>query len=389
MPLKKIQEAEVSSLHKKGLPTHSSDAAVEKPDKDLPEGEEKAASAQAKKDLPTHPSDASKEEADKIKAAPKKVKPEVDGEKVAEKAAKDGVAEAEEKDGEDPEKDEKKKEEKDEEKVDEAKVEIEVEDDDEEEDEELSDEEKKKAKKEVEEHVSALLSGENLSEEFQKKASTIFEAAVNEQSEKYRVHYKELYESKLESKTKKIEEQLTEEVDGYLGFVVEDYMKNNEVAIEKGIQTEILESLASGLKKLLEDHHIDVPEEKTSLVDELTSKIEKLEADLNEALNEAVALRKTVNEKSKEEALIKATENLCDADAERIRGLAEGVSFDDSESYATKLDVLVENYCNDRVNPAKDISDTSLEDGELPDADEKENAVMNAYSQAISRTVPK
>lgn len=387
MPLKKvISEGDVSAVHKKNLPTHASDAKKTEPDKLEKETMKKEvpATAKAKADLPTHSSDAKNTEPEDevTKKVSTKVDPALDGEKIAKDAVDgDGVVKThKDKDGvkEEYEKDDEKEEEEVEE---EAEVTIEVEDDDEE-DEEDKEEEKAKMK----EHVEALVSGEDLSEEFRTKAETIFEAAVSERVAKIKEKLQERYEAKLEKEVAKGVEEISEQLDNYLTYVAEEYIKENALAIETGVRHEITESFIEGLKELFEAHNIDIPQEKVSLVDELTEKVTSLEEELNKSLTVHAELKKEISELERETCLAEACKSLSDTDSERLRSLAENLAYDNAESFKTRVEVLKESYFGKTVNP-KDLSDEALENGNLPETDS--SSTMNSYCQAITRSIRK
>ena len=228
-----------------------------------------------------------------------------------------------------------------------------------EEEEEEDDEEKeevpenKKLSKEnlelnVEEDIAAIVNGEDLSEEFKSKASTIFEAAVsakvisevNQRVEKLEEDYKkELSEAKDE-----YQKTLTEKTDGYLNYVVEEWMKENELAVEKGIRSELVEDFMSGLKNLFTEHYIDIPEEKVDLVDDLFEKVEDLEQKLDESINANVETKQELSKYKKQEKLREVTEDLADTEKEKLEKLSEGVDYEDDEQYKEKLEVIKENY---------------------------------------------
>ena len=207
--------------------------------------------------------------------------------------------------------------------------------------------ESKKLKKEdldinVKDDMDALVQGEELSEEFKTKASTIFEAAVsakvlsevNQRVEQLEESYKkELAEAQEEHKS-----TVTEKVDGYLNYVVEEWMKENEIAVEKGIRSELVEDFMTGLKNLFTEHYIDIPEEKVDLVDDLFEKVEELEQKLDESINTSVDVKKELAEYKREETLREVSEDLADTEKEKLGKLAEGIDFEDKSQH------LVLNY---------------------------------------------
>ena len=213
--------------------------------------------------------------------------------------------------------------------------------------------ENKKLKKEdldinVKEDMDALVSGEDLSEEFKTKASTIFEAAVsakvisevNQRVDELETNYNiEMSEAKEEHLS-----TVTEKVDGYLNYVTEEWMKENELAVEKGIRSELVEDFMTGLKNLFTEHYIDIPEEKVDLVDDLFEKVEELEQKLDESINTSVDVKKELATYKKAETLREVSEGLADTEIEKLGKLADGIDFEDKSQYSEKLEVIKENY---------------------------------------------
>jgi len=269
----------------------------------------------------------------------------------------------------------------------------------EDEEEESDDEEKdpkyeaKKLKKEdleldVKEDIDAILSGEELSEEFKTKASTIFEAAVsakvisavNERIEAFEDDYnKELSEAKEDHKV-----AITEKVDNYLNYVVEEWVKENELAVEKGIRSELVEDFMTGLKNLFQEHYIDIPEEKVDLVDDLFEKVEELEKQLDETVNNNVAIKKELSQFQKEETLREVSGDLADTEKEKLEKLSEGVDYEDSEQYKEKLEVIKENYFPKTSETAQPLTE-DVENTE-PDVEVvKVDPSMDYYTKHMKR----
>ena len=239
----------------------------------------------------------------------------------------------------------------------------------------------------VEDDVEALVSGEEgLSEEFKKKASTIFEAAVHakvvdEVNKRMEEQAKEVDASKDE-----FQKELTEKVDGYLTYVVEEWMKENELAIERGIRSELVEDFMSGLKTLFTEHYIDLPEEKVDMVDDLFTKVEELEGSLDEEINRGVELQKELAQFKKDDALKQSTKDLADSDSEKIAKLAEGIEFENTEQYIEKLNVLKESYFpkSDAVTSEITETDETIE-VQSEATPEKLDESMEHYTSAIRR----
>ena len=201
----------------------------------------------------------------------------------------------------------------------------------------------------MKEHVDALFNGEELSEDFKDKAVTIFEAAINQRVAETEAELTERYESVISEHTEQLTKELTEKLDDYLSYVVEQWMQENELAVETGIRADIAENFLSGLKGLFESNYIEVPEEKYDLVETLATEVVSLESQLQEELNYNIELKKQVESKTAEEIFTEVTEDLVDTDRERLQQLSEGIEFEDEETFRGKLNILKENYVSDTV----------------------------------------
>ena len=243
----------------------------------------------------------------------------------------------------------------------------------------------------VKDDVEALVQGEDgLTEEFKEKASTIFEAAVqakvieevNKKADEIETQLKEDQDKSSEG----FKKEMTEKVDGYLTYVVEEWMKENELAIEKGIRSELVEDFMSGLKTLFAEHYIDIPEEKVDMVDDLFTKVEDLETSLDEEINRGVELQKELARFKKDDALKQATRDLADTDSEKIEKLAEGIEFENTEQYIEKLSVLKESYFpkSEAVTSTLTETDENIEVSE-EQSPEKLDESMKHYTSAIRR----
>jgi len=243
-------------------------------------------------------------------------------------------------------------------------------------------------KEKIKEDLDALLGGENLSEEFVTKASTIFEAAVIARAEEVIAEAEISLQEQFESAVEEIKEDLAAKVDDYLNYMVEEWMKENALAIEKGLRAEIVEDFITGLKGLFEEHYIDIPEEKVQVVEELTSKVEELENALNEQIARGIELTKSLNEQKKIEAIYTACEGLTQTQVEKLKSLAEGVEFTTEEEFVAKVDVLKESYFRTEVKAA----DNSAYDEILVEEEKKPVFIdpsMEVYTKAISQTLAK
>ena len=232
----------------------------------------------------------------------------------------------------------------------------------------------------VKEDVDALVEGEDLSEEFKDKAATIFEAAVKSKTREEITRIHEGMTSEFEVKLEESVEALTEKVDTYLNYVVEEWTKENELAIERGLKGEIAEDFISGLKQLFEDHYIDVPDEKYDVLEAQSEKIAELEEKVNNVMEQNIALTSVKSGLVREQVISEACEDLTDTEIEKFKSLTEDVDFADEESFKAKLDTLKESYF------PKMIVEQSFDDedgGTAQDIDTTE--AMSAYMSAISR----
>jgi hypothetical protein len=238
--------------------------------------------------------------------------------------------------------------------------------------------------------VAALLEGENLSEEFKVKATTIFEAAVTSRIEAIAEEIEHQLVEQFDEKIEEIKEDLASKVDDYLNYMVEEWVKENELAIESGLRAEIVEDFIGGLRNLFVEHYIDIPTEKVDVVEELTNKVEELESSLNEEINRGVELKKQLNEQMKLEAIHAACDGLTQTQVEKLKSLAEGVEFTTEDEFAEKLETLKASYFKSDVKQA----DSSALDDEVLIEDDKKKPVssdplMEQYARTISQTLTK
>ena len=235
--------------------------------------------------------------------------------------------------------------------------------------------------------VDALVGDSDLSEEFKQKAATIFEAAIKAKVKEESQRLQGEYETKLKEDTETHKAELVEKVDSYLNYVVEEWMQENKIAIERGIKGEIAEDFIGGLKKLFEDHYIDVPDEKYNVLEDQASKIEDLEKKLNEEIEKNVKLNKDNGELKKEEIIAKSSEDLTDVEAEKFNKLAEEVEYSSEEDFTSKVKTIKESYFGKKEEvKSSDIDDVAVGDGsEQVDPADLTNS-MAAYTAAISKT---
>jgi hypothetical protein len=236
----------------------------------------------------------------------------------------------------------------------------------------------------VKEHVDALVAGDDsLSEEFKQKAATVFEAAIKSKVKEIAEDIQADYDKKLTEETSKSKDELVEKVDSYLAYVVEEWMKENELALERGIKGEIAEDFIGGLKKLFEDHYIDVPDEKYNVLEDQSSKIEELNKKLNESIEKNVELSKENGEHKRQNIIDEASKELADTQKEKFNKLAEEVEYSNEEDFKTKVATIKESYFGKKESTSE-IDDVAAEsNAEQPQ--DLTNA-MAAYSAAISKT---
>jgi len=235
----------------------------------------------------------------------------------------------------------------------------------------------------VKEHVDALIAGENdLSEEFKNKAATIFESAVKSKVREIQEHLEADFNNKLEQESAKAKDELTEKVDSYLSYVVEEWMKENSIALERGIKGEIAEDFISGLKKLFAEHYIDVPDEKYDVLEEQSSKIEDLEKKLNEQIEKNVELNKVNGEYTRKSIMTEVASDLADTAKEKFAKLAEEIEYSDADTFKQKCETIKESYFGKKESVNEDLHDVAA--GESSNED-LSNA-MAAYTAAISKT---
>jgi hypothetical protein len=235
----------------------------------------------------------------------------------------------------------------------------------------------------VKEDVEALVDGEDLSEEFKEKAATVFEAAVKSRIRSEIERMEESYVVSLDEATSTIKEELSEKVDDYLGYIVEQWMKENELAIERGLKGEIAEDFISGLKQLFEDHYIDVPDEKYDVLEAQAEKISELEEKLNETIDENVEKKKAVESLVRDRAIAEACSDLAETETEKFASLVEDVDFTDVDSFREKLSTLKESYFPKTGGDGSFIIDD--DNGETAQ-DIDTTDTIKSYLSAISRS---
>ena len=243
--------------------------------------------------------------------------------------------------------------------------------------------EKRLASITVAEDVDALVEGEDLSEEFKKKASTIFEAAVKSKirPEVERIEAEKTQE--IEEEMESFKSELAEKVDGYLDYVVKEWMTENELAIERGLKGEIAEDFITGLKALFEEHYIDVPDEKYDILESQAQKIEELESKLNETIGKLTEKKQSEDSLVRESVIKEVSSDLAETQTEKFASLVEDVEFTDKESFEEKLNTLKENYFP-KSTPSQSLTEENDEGTQEIDISD----AMAAYTSAIKRSAP-
>ena len=236
----------------------------------------------------------------------------------------------------------------------------------------------------MKEDVAALTEGEELSEEFKQKAATVFEAAVKAKLVEEIENLEGEYETKVNEKVSEVKEEIVDKVDAYLNYVVEEWMKENELAIEKGLRNEITEDFIGGLKSLFESHYINVPQEKYDVIESQAAEIEKLKEEVNKSMEKNIELNQKIAESTREDIIKDVSSDLAATEADKLKGLAEGIEYKDAESFRKSVETLKNSYY-----PKAKASDT--ESNEVAEQNAGSSNVnlsesMAAYTAAISKS---
>jgi len=250
------------------------------------------------------------------------------------------------------------------------------------EDEDEDEDEMKKEEYDIEEDVSALLSGEELSEEFQEKARTIFEAALRSKVSEIKETLEEQYAAALSEEVEEIKSELSERVDSYLEYVSDEWFAENALVIEGGLKTEMTESFLEGMKGLFEEHYVTIPEDKYDVLESMVDKLDDMETKLNEQIEKNVSLNKRLAESVADGILDQVSEGLADTQKDKLASLAESVEFESEDNYREKLETLKESYFPSKGVSPSAKSDT-LSEG-VTGAPESVSGSMAAYLKTLS-----
>jgi hypothetical protein len=269
------------------------------------------------------------------------------------------------------------------------------EEDEEDEDEDEEKRGKKKSKKEemeeefdIDEDVNALLEGENLSEEFQEKARTIFEAAIRSKVSDIKEQLQETYENALIEEVQFIKEELTDRVDAYLEYVADEWIQENALAIEHGLKTEMTESFLYGMRQLFEDHYVSIPEDRYDVIESMVDKLDEMEEKLNEQIDRNVALNRRLAESVADVIFADVAEGLALSQKDKLASLAENVEFDSEENYREKLLTLKESYFPTNNSTHRDFVENLSEEVSYEET-QAVSPMMEAYLQTLSRVAKK
>ena len=256
----------------------------------------------------------------------------------------------------------------------------------EEDDSEDDDEDEMKEEFDIEEDVNALLAGEELSEEFQEKARTIFETAIRSKVAEIKEELQETYENALVEEIEVIKQGLVERVDAYLEYVADEWVSENALAIEAGLKTEMTESFLQGMKGLFEDHYVSIPEEKYDVIESMVDKLDEMEGKLNEQIERNVALNRRLAESVADVIFADVAEGLALSQKDKLASLAENVEFDSEANYREKLVTLRESYFPSNTGTQRGITENLSEEVEYSDTPQI-SGVMEKYLSVLSRTI--
>ena len=237
----------------------------------------------------------------------------------------------------------------------------------------------------IEEDVNALLSGEELSEEFQEKARTIFEAAIRSKVSEIKESLEEQYATAIVEEIQIIKEELTDRVDAYLEYVADEWIAENALAVEHGLKTEMTESFLQGMKQLFEDHYVSVPEDRYDVIESMVDKLDEMEEKLNEQIERNVALNRRLAESVADVIFADVTEGLALSQKDKLASLAENVEFDSEENYREKLVTLRESYFPTKTTSTHRNSTENLSEEVDYSGESQVNPTMESYLSVLSR----
>ena len=237
----------------------------------------------------------------------------------------------------------------------------------------------------VEEDLAALFGGEELSEEFQEKARTIFEAAVNSKVNEIQEAMTEEYEKTLTEHLEGVKSELIERTDAYLEYVSDEWLKENAIEVEHGLKTEMTESFLQGMKGLFEDHYVSIPDDKYDVLESMVNKLDDMEGKLNEQIEKNISLNKRLGESTADGIFSEVSEGLAETQKEKLHSLAEGIEFEGEDAYREKIVTLRESYfpSNNKSKVSSNKSET-ISEGIANEEIVDNGAAMNSYLSALN-----
>ena len=240
----------------------------------------------------------------------------------------------------------------------------------------------------VKEELAEIFGSQELSGDFQDKATTLFEAALHAKVSVHMAELEEQFEEQLEEKLEEAVEGLVEKLDHYISYVAEEWVKENEVAIEASIKTEMTDSFMEGLKELFAEHYIDIPEEKVEIIEALAEKVEELEDDLNEQVNSNIELVEILKDYNRQEIFNEVAEGLALTQVDKFKTLAESVDFNlDDDDYKQKLETIKESYFSVKTKPSNLFEEVDLDESNEEEKTSFAEPQMASYARAISKTI--
>ena len=244
-------------------------------------------------------------------------------------------------------------------------------------------------KVDVEQDVQALFEGEELSEEFQSKARTIFEAAIKEKVSEIKENLQTAYEQALVEEVASVRSELTDRVDAYLEYVADEWIQENQLQVESGLKTEMTESFLEGMKSLFEEHYVSVPEDKYDVLESMVDKLDEMESKLNEQIERNVALNQRLAESTSDVILADVAEGLALSQKEKLASLASNVEFESETDYREKLEKLKESYFPSNKTSAPSAHSETISEGTAVDSPQQVSSAMEAYMQTLGRVAKK
>ena len=258
----------------------------------------------------------------------------------------------------------------------------------EESEEEITEEETAEVEIDIEADINALVEGEDLSEDFKAKATTIFEAAINSKVQEISEQITAQYEEKLVEEVASIKEELKDRVDSYLEYVADEWLQENELAVQSGLKEEMTESFISGMKSLFEEHYVTIPEEKYDVIESMVDKLDEMEGKLNEQIEKNIALNKRLAESVSDVVFAEVTEGLAQTQKDKLANLVDNVEFESENAYREKLETLKESYFPTKV-AQRNTTENLTEEAGSPVETTTHSPSMEAYLKTLSRVSKK